>query len=70
MIVNEYGQVQFATQEVIDKFYAKEWESVDVLLDQTNELNKFNEHCKQFEIDSIATIERPTDDVLSFLVCH
>ena len=66
MMVNEYGQVQFATQEVIDKFYAKEWESVDVLLDQTNELNKFNEHCKHFEIDSMATIERPTDDVLSF----
>ena len=66
MIVNEYGQVNFDTQEVIDKFYAQEWNTVDVLLEKTDELQKFNEHCNQFEIEAINQVSKPTNDVLQF----
>lgn len=62
MIVNEYGQVDFETNEIINKLYTQEWQTVTGFVNSIDEMAKWNEHCTQFDLEPVETINKPDQD--------
>lgn len=66
MNVNEYGQVQYNTQEVIEKIYSQEWQTVLGFIDGVNEIAAWNENCTQFDLQPIQMLNKPEQDPKSY----
>jgi len=62
MIVNEYGQVDFETKEIIEKLYSQEWQTITGFMSSVDELAKWNEHCSHFELSPIEASKKPSVD--------
>lgn len=52
MITNEYGQVFFSVDEITEYMYSDITNMINYL-DDTAEIEKWNQHCKHFEIETV-----------------
>lgn len=66
MIVNEYGQVDFETKEIIEKLYSQEWQTVTGFMASVDEMAKWNEHCMHFELSPVTANQKPQQDPQSY----
>jgi DNA polymerase III alpha subunit len=66
MNVNEYGQVAFGTEEIIQKIYSQEWQTVLGFMESIDEVAKWNEHCARFELQPVEIINKPEQDLIQY----
>jgi len=66
MIVNEYGQVNFGTKEILEKFYTQEWQTVKGFMHNVDEMNKWNGHCTHFELAPVEQSVKPLQDINAY----
>jgi len=66
MNVNEYGQVQFATHEIVEKLYSQEWQTILGFMESIDEIAKWNEHCTQFDLQPVETLDKPDQDPTAY----
>lgn len=66
MIVNEYGQVTFDTNEIINKLYTQEWQTVTGFVESLDEIAKWNQNCQQFELVPVESQQTPQQDPQSY----
>ena len=69
MNVNEYGQVSFTRQEVIESIYSNN-DSVLSYVDDLEEIALYNQHCTTFDIPNITTQQKTQQDLLEFHQQH
>ena len=65
MNVNEYGQVSFTTQEVIDSIYAGSQDVIN-MIDDVQEIDQHNQHCDALNVMPIEPQHKIHTDATQF----
>jgi len=66
MIIDEFGQVYYTTDEAVESLYSQNINITQAFLSDNDEINKYNENANRFELEQISSHNKPDIDPIDY----